>query len=223
MGSVYTNMFNCFTQTPYIFHFRIFGQTVLNFYLIIAGAPYFLSINPVDIQVFKVNNGNTSTPCEICSKLTVKIQERYQNIYQISDYVSVSDYVSDYISDITLNRFYALLYVFEQVNTGQETFFLLKLKTKFQNLYHTFFIVASNLRSHARKKSSLWQKKSLDINNFVRELALVCRLLLLLIILFQFCNMFQALHNWKKVYEMGIIFCQYPNINGVLKVPVEHC
>ena len=71
IGSVHTNLLNCFTQTPYIFHFRFFGQTVLNFYLIIAGAPYFLLINPVDIQVFKVNNGNTSTPCEICSKLTV--------------------------------------------------------------------------------------------------------------------------------------------------------
>ena len=31
---------------------------------------------PVDIYLFKVNNRNTRTRCEICSKLTIKIQEQ---------------------------------------------------------------------------------------------------------------------------------------------------
>ena len=33
---------------------------------------------PFDIYLFKVNNGNTSTMCEICSKLTIKTPERRQ-------------------------------------------------------------------------------------------------------------------------------------------------
>ena len=33
---------------------------------------------PFDIYLFKVNNGNTSTMCEICSKLTKKTPERRQ-------------------------------------------------------------------------------------------------------------------------------------------------
>ena len=34
------------------------------------------AIMPVGIYLFKVNNGNTRTLCEICSKLTTKITKR---------------------------------------------------------------------------------------------------------------------------------------------------
>ena len=33
-------------------------------------------INPANIYLFKVNNRNTRTRCEICSKLTIKTPER---------------------------------------------------------------------------------------------------------------------------------------------------
>ena len=36
-------------------------------------------INPANIYLFKVNNRNTRTRCEICSKLTIKTPERHQN------------------------------------------------------------------------------------------------------------------------------------------------
>ena len=36
-------------------------------------------INPANIYLFKVNNRNTRTRCEICSKLTIKTPERRQN------------------------------------------------------------------------------------------------------------------------------------------------
>ena len=35
-------------------------------------------INPVRIYLLKVNNKNTRTRCEICSKLTIKTPERRQ-------------------------------------------------------------------------------------------------------------------------------------------------
>ena len=35
-------------------------------------------INPVGIYLSKVNNGNTKTMCEICSKLTIKTPEQRQ-------------------------------------------------------------------------------------------------------------------------------------------------
>ena len=41
----------------------------------------FLEINnPVDNYMFKINNRNTKTTCEICSKLTVKTPERRSSI-----------------------------------------------------------------------------------------------------------------------------------------------
>ena len=36
----------------------------------------FRRVNPVNIYLFKVNNGNTIRICEICSKLTIKTPER---------------------------------------------------------------------------------------------------------------------------------------------------
>ena len=36
-------------------------------------------LNPVGIYLLKVNNRNTRTRCEICSKLTIKIPEQRQN------------------------------------------------------------------------------------------------------------------------------------------------
>ena len=38
----------------------------------------FNQINPTDIYLFKVNNGNTRTICGICSKVTIKTPERRQ-------------------------------------------------------------------------------------------------------------------------------------------------
>ena len=35
-----------------------------------------MSCSPIRIYLFKVNNGNSRTMCEICSKLTIKIPER---------------------------------------------------------------------------------------------------------------------------------------------------
>ena len=35
-------------------------------------------LNPVGIYLLKVNNRNTRTRCEICSKLTIKIPEQRQ-------------------------------------------------------------------------------------------------------------------------------------------------
>ena len=34
------------------------------------------NLNPAGIYMFKVNNRNTRTRCEICSKLTIKTPER---------------------------------------------------------------------------------------------------------------------------------------------------
>ena len=34
------------------------------------------SPNPAGIYLFKINNGNTRTMCEICSKATIKTPER---------------------------------------------------------------------------------------------------------------------------------------------------
>ena len=45
----------------------------LNFYFIFsfyAATP--LALHPLDIYLFKVNNGHTGTMCEICSKITIK-------------------------------------------------------------------------------------------------------------------------------------------------------
>ena len=35
---------------------------------------YLAKQSPAGIHLFKVNNGNTKTMCEICSKLTIKTQ-----------------------------------------------------------------------------------------------------------------------------------------------------
>ena len=40
--------------------------------------PHFSDSNPAGNYMFKVNNRNTRTTCEICSKLTIKTQERRQ-------------------------------------------------------------------------------------------------------------------------------------------------
>ena len=40
-----------------------------------------LGYNPPDIYLFKINNENTRTMCEICSKSTVKAPERRQCLY----------------------------------------------------------------------------------------------------------------------------------------------
>ena len=59
----------------------------------------FISYYPEDIYLLKVNNRNTRTRCEICSKLTIKTPERRQqrrsgvfilNFEHISHFVLVS-------------------------------------------------------------------------------------------------------------------------------------
>ena len=58
------------------------------------------SKNPVGIFLFKVNNGNTSTMCKICSKLTIKKQNNFINVVLVS-------------SLLTLNRFQTLFWWFQ--------------------------------------------------------------------------------------------------------------
>ena len=43
-----------------------------------------ISRNPVDIYLLKVNNRNTRTRCEICSKLTRKTPERRHGVVLVS-------------------------------------------------------------------------------------------------------------------------------------------
>ena len=44
--------------------------------LALYNALHKIAVNPVDIYMFKVNNRNTRTRCEICSKVTIKTPER---------------------------------------------------------------------------------------------------------------------------------------------------
>ena len=39
---------------------------------------------PDDIYLFKVNNRNTRTRCEICSKLTIKTPERRSGVFIVN-------------------------------------------------------------------------------------------------------------------------------------------
>ena len=61
------------------FSLRIFTD-FLGFLLRISISADFVEINwpinPAGIYLFKVNNGNTRTRCEICSELTIKTPER---------------------------------------------------------------------------------------------------------------------------------------------------
>ena len=50
-----------------------FEKTIGKFWQILG---YFRSSNPARIYLLKVNNRNTRTRCEICSKLTIKTPER---------------------------------------------------------------------------------------------------------------------------------------------------
>ena len=43
-----------------------------------------MEYNPVDIYLLKVNNRNTRTRCEICSKLTIRIPERRPSVSIVS-------------------------------------------------------------------------------------------------------------------------------------------
>ena len=45
---------------------------------LVLGHGSFAKRDPVDNYMFKVNNRNTITRCEICSKLTIKTPERRQ-------------------------------------------------------------------------------------------------------------------------------------------------
>ena len=41
------------------------------------------SVNPANIYLFEVNNGNTKKRCEICYKLTIKTPERHEHILHL--------------------------------------------------------------------------------------------------------------------------------------------
>ena len=46
---------------------------------------------PAGIYMFKVNNRHTRTRCEICSKLTIKTPERYDNgVDQVSSLLALN-------------------------------------------------------------------------------------------------------------------------------------
>ena len=49
---------------------------MLNLLIVIKCYLCVLLVHPVGIYMFKVNNRNTKARCEICSKLTIKTQER---------------------------------------------------------------------------------------------------------------------------------------------------
>ena len=48
-----------------------------NSFLVFCAVGYSSSSHPAGNYMFKVNNRNTRTRCEICSKLTIKIPERH--------------------------------------------------------------------------------------------------------------------------------------------------
>ena len=64
---------------------------------------------PAGNYMFKVNNRNTRTKCEICSKLTIKVPERHQASFWCL-YCWLWTYFTPYSSVSTVN--------FEQVNAG---------------------------------------------------------------------------------------------------------
>ena len=59
-------------------------------------------MNPANIYLFKVNNGNTKTMCEICSKSTILATEPHQILTRTTSVCS---------SGVSILHF-------EQVNTG---------------------------------------------------------------------------------------------------------
>ena len=56
---------------------------------------------PDDIYLFKVNNRNTRTRCEICSKLTIKTPERRSGVF-IVNFENISHLVLVFLL-LTLN------------------------------------------------------------------------------------------------------------------------
>ena len=56
----------------------VLRETVVALHYQISLILLILPYNPAGIYLFKVNNRNTRTRCEICSKLTIKTPERRQ-------------------------------------------------------------------------------------------------------------------------------------------------
>ena len=92
------NIFKVTIKTPEQRQWRRFGVFIVSFEpfsyivlvipllalnnLILAGkVPTFNALYPAGNFMFKVNKRNTRTRCEICSKLAIKIPERYQCFY----------------------------------------------------------------------------------------------------------------------------------------------
>ena len=46
---------------------------------------------PANIYMLKVNNGNTSETCKICSKLSIKTPEREYTLFSLKNYWSLID------------------------------------------------------------------------------------------------------------------------------------
>ena len=61
----------CLIMAPYV-------SIVLEYTAIYLNIRQYASKCPAGNYMFKVNNGNTRTRCEICSKLTIKTPERRQ-------------------------------------------------------------------------------------------------------------------------------------------------
>ena len=62
---------------------------------------------PVDIYLLKVNNRNTRTRCEICSKLTIKTSERRQWRVSIVNFELV---IADWVHfGVTANRIFSYI------------------------------------------------------------------------------------------------------------------
>ena len=71
-----------------------------------AGAKRKSNSYPVGIYMFKVNNSNTETRCEICSKLTIKTPVRRQwrrSALYIVNFEHISHFVLVFLL-LTLNR-----------------------------------------------------------------------------------------------------------------------
>ena len=62
---------------------NVFFTTFLQTYSEAHSGPCQIS-NPVGIYLLKVNNRNTRTRCEICSKLTIKTPERRHNFKHVN-------------------------------------------------------------------------------------------------------------------------------------------
>ena len=84
----------------------------------VSGCLMHIKVNVLGIYLFKVNNRNSRTRCEICSKLTIKTPERRQ--WHLSGVVIVN---FEHISHLLL--VFLLLTLSRQISTGKFDLFWL--------------------------------------------------------------------------------------------------